>query len=93
MEVRSSLVEDMSVCVVCKRPREQIHHVLRAYNRHHSEEYAYLLPLCAEHHTGNTGIHNDKQMDIYWRRKAQEDFEEKHGTRQGFINIFGKSYL
>lgn len=93
-EIESALVEDMTVCVVCGRPREHVHHVIYGTaNRKISDAYKYIIPLCIEHHTGRTGIHNDRAMNVYWKRKAQEHFEANHGTREDFIKVFGKSWL
>ena len=93
-EIKSELVEDMTVCVVCGRPREHIHHVVfGTSNRKISDEYEYVIPLCYEHHLGKTGIHDNRDMNVYWKRKAQEHFEAHHGTREDFIKVFGKSWL
>lgn len=93
MELKSAIVEDMDVCMVCKRPRQQIHHILEAYNRSKSETYHYIAPLCAEHHTGPHGVHHNRQMDIQFKQMAQRHFEKTHGTREDFIKVFGKSWL
>lgn len=92
--VESALVENMDFCVVCGKPREHIHHVIYGIsNRKISEKYKYIIPLCMEHHTGNKGIHNNREMNVYWKREAQRHFEEHHGTREDFIKLFGKSWL
>lgn len=88
---RSAITDDMTVCIICQRPREQIHHIFRGINRDNSTKYGYLLPLCAEHHTGPAGIHSNKQMDLFYRRKAQDHFEQTH-TREDFIRVFGRNY-
>lgn len=93
-ELISALVDDMTVCVVCGRPREHVHHVIYGTaNRKISDTYQYVIPLCMEHHTGNTGIHNNRDMNVYWKQKAQRHFEQNHGTREDFIKTFGKSWL
>ena len=94
MAIKSAIVEDMSLCWVCKRPREHIHHILYGTsNRKIADKYGYIIPLCAEHHTGANGVHFNKGMELYLKRMAQEHFEEHHGTREDFIRVFGKSYL
>ena len=92
-ELKSALVDDMDVCFVCKRERQQVHHVFGSYNRKHSDKYAYVLPLCEEHHTGKNGVHSNRQMDIHFKQMAQRHFEKNHGSRQDFMKVFGKSYL
>lgn len=92
-EIESALVEDMDVCIVCKRPRQQVHHVFGSYNRNKSTFYKYVLPLCEEHHTGMNGVHSNKQMNIHFKQMAQRHFEKTHGNREDFIKVFGKSWI
>ena len=81
-------------CAVCGNPIVHIHHIYPGTaNRRMSEEYGYTILLCQSHHTGPKGIHFDREMDLFWKRKAQEDFEARYGTRDDFIRIFGRSYL
>jgi hypothetical protein len=92
-ELTSALVDDMDVCIVCKRPRQQVHHIFGKYNLNKSTEYKYILPLCEEHHTGKTGVHKNHQMDVHFKQMAQRHFEQHHGSRKDFIELFGKSWL
>lgn len=92
-EIESALVDDMDVCIICKRPRQQVHHVFGSFNRAKSTKYKYLLPLCEEHHTGPNGVHANRQMDVHFKQLAQRHFEKTHGTREDFIKAFGKSWL
>lgn len=81
-------------CVVCGSPYVQIHHVYEGTaNRKISDRYGYVIPLCSRHHTGQNGIHFNKDMALYWKRKAQEHFESNHGDRDTFRKTFGRSYL
>lgn len=93
MAIKSAIVDDMSVCWVCKKPHPHIHHIYEGINRQISDRYGYIIPLCMEHHTGAIGVHFNKGMELYLKRMAQEHFEEHHGTREDFIKVFGKSYL
>ena len=82
------------VCVVCGSPYVQKHHVLYGTaNRKKSEKYKYIIPLCAEHHTGGNGIHRNRGMALRWMQLAQMHFERHIGSRREFIAEFGKSYL
>lgn len=92
-ELISVMTDNMDECIICHRPREQVHHIFTAYNRGKADKYGYIIPLCAEHHTGNAGIHNNRSMDIYWRQKAQMHYETYLGTREEFIKEFGKSWI
>lgn len=81
-------------CVVCGSPWIQHHHVAGGTaNRRKSDRLGYIIPLCAEHHTGSNGIHRNRELDLYWKRIMQEHFEKHKGTRQDFIREFGKSWL
>ena len=81
-------------CVVCGSLKVQRHHVIGGTaNRKISEKHGYTIPLCAEHHTGSTGIHRNRGMDLYWKQTAQMHYEKHKGSRQDFINEFGKSWL
>ena len=93
MDIKSAIVENMDLCLICKRPRQQIHHVFGKYNRAKSDFYHYLVPLCEEHHTGCHGVHSNHQMDFHFKQMAQRHFEKTHGTREDFIRVFGKSWL
>lgn len=80
-------------CVVCGSPYIQRHHIFGGSYRKAADRYGYAIPLCAEHHTGDSGIHFDKDLRLHWRRLAQEHFEAHIGNRQAFIACFGKNYL
>lgn len=81
------------VCVVCGSPYTQRHHILFGNKRKAADMRGYIIPLCAEHHTGGNGIHRNRGMQLYWMQLAQEHYEHHFGTRRDFINEFGKSYL
>ena len=69
------------------------HHVFfGTANRKLSEKHGLKVWLCQEHHRGNTGVHNNRVLDLLLKEIAQRKFEETH-HRQDFIKIFGKSYL
>ena len=85
---------DCESCVVCGNPHINHHHVFYGVaNRKISDRYGYIIPLCQKHHTGNGGIHFNKDMDLHWKQRAQRHFEANHGTRDDFRRIFGRSYL
>ena len=63
-------------CVVCKkhyglRTDATIHHLTGAGMGLKSKQF---IPLCPEHHQGNTGIHLDKK-----------NFEKKYGTEKEIL--------
>lgn len=87
---------EMDKCMVCESPYVEIHHCIKGTaNRKVADKYGLTVPLCREHHTGNNGVHlaKNKKFDIFLMQKAQQKFEEVHGTREDFIKAFGKSWL
>ena len=84
----------MDQCYVCGSPYVQVHHILYGTaNRKISDKLGYVAPLCQEHHTGSTGVHFNKALDLHLKKLAQEHFEANLGNRKEFIDTFGKSYL
>lgn len=82
------------VCVVCGSPYIQKHHIMYGTaSRKKADNYGYILPLCAEHHTGGNGIHRNRGMAQRWMELAQLHFEKHNGSREDFIKEFGRSYL
>lgn len=81
-------------CVVCGSPYVQKHHIFPGTaNRKISDRRGYIIPLCAEHHTGANGIHRNRGMALRWMELAQMHYERNFGSRREFIQEFGKSYL
>lgn len=38
-------------------------------------------------------LHQDYETWNKYKAKCQKDFESKHGSREDFIKVFGRSYL
>lgn len=71
----------------------ELHHIFMGNpNRKNSEKYGLKVWLCKEHHTGNTGVHQDIKLDLALKRMAQREFEKKYG-RSEFMRVFGRNYL
>lgn len=88
-----SILQTEKECFVCKTTYGlEEHHVCFGFARKPSEQHGLKVWLCAEHHRGNTGVHQDRELDLSIKRMAQRRFEENH-SRELFIQIFGKSYL
>ncbi len=93
-KVKSVIVDDMEHCLVCGSPYIEIHHIIFGVaNRKLSDKYGLVVPLCVEHHRGNTGVHQNRDLDLHLKKLAQEHFEAEFGTREYFRTVFGKSYL
>lgn len=84
-------------CYVCGRScTTQEHHIFYGTaNRNLSEKYGLKVYLCLNHHTATReAVHNgNRKLDIWLRQKGQKMFERRHGTREEFVEAFGKNWL
>ena len=91
--MKSTLTNEKT-CLVCGSENVEWHHVFfGTANRKIADKYGYVVPLCAEHHRGKTGIHQNREMDLLFKATAEWHFLDNHGTVKDFIKIFGKNYL
>ena len=69
-----------------------LHHCLHgSSNRKLSDKYGLTVWLNNEIHRQ---VHNgNTELDLLLKRTAQRKFEEKCGSREEFMKIFGKNYL
>ena len=82
-------------CFLCHTTRNiHDHHIfMGTANRVMSEQYGMKVWLCQEHHTGNTGVHFNRELDLKLKKMGQEYFEDHYGSREVFIKTFGRNYL
>ena len=59
---KSVFTDDLEHCYLCGRPKEHIHEIIYGKNRLNSIKYNFVIPLCANHHTGKDGIHFNKEL-------------------------------
>lgn len=90
-----SVIQFEKECYICGRTTNlHVHHLLHGTaNRKLSDKYGYWVYLCVEHHVGNNGVHQKSELDMKFKQLAQMHYEKHRGTRQDFINEFGKSWL
>ena len=95
----SAFTEDMDRCYFTGRYDDvERHHIFGgiAY-RKKSEAYGYVIPLHASIHPNGARCrmadHERTGLDLVMKQMAQKDFEAKHGTREEFMEIFGRNYL
>lgn len=93
--MHSIIQEDLTECFVCKTTRNiHRHHVFfGTANRKQSDKYGCVVALCQEHHTGASGVHFNRDLDLHLKKLSQEAFEARFGARNEFIRVFGKNYL
>lgn len=89
----SIIVDDLSKCCVCGSSNEIAkHEVFYGAYRHLSIKYGLVIPLCPFHHTiGKFAIHNDRDLDLYYKRLGQDVFEEKY-SHELFMRVFKIDY-
>lgn len=61
--------------------------------RKNSEKYGLKVYLFPENHRGAMGPHHNRATDLHLKRIGQMAFERYHGSREEFIQIFGRSYF
>lgn len=70
------------------------HHVFGGKNRKTSEKYGLKIWLRADLHTGNKGIHFNREMALAVKQEAQRAAMEYYGwDTKKFIELFGRNYL
>lgn len=91
---KNSIISNEHECFICGSMRNlHLHHIFFGNsNRKNSDEQGLWVYLCMDHHTGNKGVHNDRELDLKLKKYAQSVFEQTH-TRDEFRQIFGKSFL
>lgn len=94
MKGRYSIIqEDMNYCFFCGRYGTEIHHVFFGNpNRKWSEKYHCIVGLCPQHHRGNHGVHQDRELDLTLKQIAQTKFNKTY-PEADFLAIFGRNYL
>lgn len=71
------------------------HHIFfGTANRKLSEKRGLKVWLSSEYHrNGPNAVHKNRKTDLQLKEMAQQYYEKHYGTRQQFIEEFGKSYL
>lgn len=93
--MRKSILQETKYCLICKTNENlHYHHIYFGKNRPISDKNGFTCYLCYEHHEGTNGVHgkNGHNLDMYLKRKCQDEFEKLH-TRQDFMRLIGKNYL
>lgn len=90
----SAFTDDLDHCIFTGSSQVERHHIFGGSSRKASERYGYVVPLRPDlHPNGVFAGKHAKRIDTYLKQMAQRDFEKKHGTREDFRKVFGKSYL
>lgn len=89
-----SIIQTEKECFVCgSRVNLHSHHLIFGNpGRRNSEKHGLKVWLCMEHHTGNSGVHQNRDLDLQLKRVGQLKFEESH-SRSEWMSVFGRNYL
>lgn len=92
---KSIITDDMEHCLLCGSSNNvERHHIFfGTANRKISDKYKLIIPLCAYHHRGSNSVHQNRQLDLKVKELGQTVFENRCGSREDFIRLFGRSYL
>lgn len=93
--LQSVFTENMNACIFTGSYEVERHHIFGGPYRKKSEKYGFVVPLRPDLHPNGADANGEYAADIdrYLKQMAQRYFEEHYGNRQGFICIFGRSYL
>ena len=83
------------ICYLCGKagPTEE-HHIFGGPNRRLSEEYGIKVDLCMDcHRTGTAAVHRNRETMQRLHELGQQAFENRVGSREGFVKIFGRNYI
>jgi len=89
-----SILQTEKECFMCGTTNNlELHHVIYGTaNRKQSDKYGLVVWLCRDHHTGDRGVHFNKEFDNALKFYAQSTFEESH-SHEEWMKIFGRNYL
>lgn len=83
-------------CYICgSHINIENHHIFfGSRNRDNSDWCGLTVHLCLEHHKeGGISAHKYREVNDVLKRIAQKAFEEKIGSREDFMRIFGENCL
>ena len=94
--MKKSILQRSEACYICGTTINlHLHHVFYGTaNRKLSDADGCVIYLCLEHHTGNSGVHHNKQLDLTIKAKCQMQWEKTFNkTSDDFIQRYGRNYL
>ena len=90
----SVLTDDMDHCMYTGSNVVERHHVFGGSRKTASEKRGFIAPLRPDLHPNGVFANKDaKKVDDELKTRCQKYYEEHYGTRQQFIDEFGKGYL
>ena len=96
MKRYSIITNNLERCIECGNKNVELHEVFFGKNRNKSIEDGLVIPLCKNfHHRGNLiGIHQDKELNLKYKRIAQKKWLEYYNkTTDDWIKRYGRNYI
>lgn len=84
----SILTCDLTTCIECGRPKQDLNEIYPGRNRQNSMKYGLVIPMCRRCHTEYT---NNREMQLKWMKIGQKAFEELYD--KDFLDTFKRNYL
>lgn len=91
----SVLTEDMNTCIFTASPYVERHHIFSASNKKNSERYGFTAPLRFDLHPNGARVDRRyaEKIDTFLKKWCQQYYVNNYGSREEFIDTFGKSWL
>ena len=84
----SILTYDLTTCIICGKPKQDLNEIFPGRNRQNSMKWGLVIPMCRQCHTEYT---NNRKMQLKWMKIGQRKFEELY--EEDFLSIFKRNYL
>lgn len=84
----SIITDDLTRCIVCGMPKQDLNEIFPGRNRQNSMKWGLVIPMCRKCHTEYT---NNREMQLYWMKLGQEIFKKTYDI--DFIEIFKRNYI
>ncbi len=105
--MKSIFTTDFDTCAVTHihrgARRIELHHVFGASNRKKSTRRGFVCPLVDVCHVNGSAANDKeckrltgmtlKELDTMLKETCQKYYETNYGSRQDFINEFGRNYI
>ncbi len=80
-------------CEECGRNNPSKHHAFGGSNRERLEMAETVFDLCYEDHQGDSGVHNNREKDLKYKRIATQNLLDKGWSKEKIIKEVGRWYL
>lgn len=87
---KSVFTDNLDICYLCGRKKNDLHEVYAGRNRINSIKYGFVLPICRKCHSLNQ---NNPFFNDCWHKQGQLYWEEFISSREEFIKVFRRNYL